>query len=124
MNIFKLLIRIFLRFWKKASKQLKIAITIIVLVSIVSLVFMGKYAILSYQYHKNIETEYNRLTTESEQAELEQKQAIDTNKKATVKTLKKSENIDKKLKQDEKNIDNSTISDADIDALLSKYGQK
>ena len=80
-----------------------------------------KLAISEYRQYKFIKKEIKRHTTQIDSLKLEQIRLLDKGKTINYKAKRKSNNIDAKLKQDEKDIDNSIIDDNKRNEFLSKY---
>lgn len=71
---------------------------------------------------KNELKEQKQQLTDSLTASFEaQKQLLDSGKKQTTATKKKATNIDTKLKEDEKAIDNSPVTDIELREFLAEY---
>jgi septal ring factor EnvC (AmiA/AmiB activator) len=74
-----------------------------------------------YDRLKYIEHQYQEAQEEINKREENESKIIDSSKKQTKKTSKKKTEIDEKLKQDEKSIDDSSVTDDDIKSFISKH---
>lgn len=73
------------------------------------------------QYKNQIE-EQKKILTDSLTASFEaQMELVEQGKTHTATTRKKAKTIDDKLKQDEKAIDDSTVTDAELSQFLAEY---
>lgn len=85
--------------------------------------YSGK-ALYKYRYFKALETQVETLRDSILRYEIRVTNLIESGKKDTEKTKKQSALIDKKLKEDEETIDNSTISDDDIVEFITKHQKR
>jgi len=95
----------------------------IILIAVVSiaLFYASQYAWLKVQYFKSLETEIETLKNQISDFETQEAETINTARTNTKKASKQKQAINDKLKQDEKIIDASDVSDDDIRDVLSKY---
>lgn len=109
---------------KSQSLKFKIlfAICLILFISVIS------YSVrLAYANHKLVKKQkqiIENLNVQLEVSENKTTEIVSTSKKITVKTSKKQEDIKIKLKEDEKVIDNDSISDDDIRLYISNHNKR
>ena len=97
---------------------------IYIVIGVLILLIIGQGLYFRYQLNQNIKVFEKGITTlkDSIQAiDNRQVKIIEDAKKNTTKASKDKKAINDKQKQDEKDIDNSTISDRDIADFLSRY---
>jgi len=110
-----------LTYWKNQTNKEKLFIGALIFALSYGVFITIEKSIIKYQYFKQVEKEHQQLTEtvkEYQDAEIE---LLDKNVKATKRAEKKVVEIDTKLKQDEKRIDNGTVSDDDIAVFLAEY---
>ena len=109
------------QYWKKQSLQFK-SITIALGIAIIYITFLSvKIAVSEYRQYKFIKSEIKRHTTQIDSLKIEQIKLLEVGKQTNYKAKRKSTNIDAKLKQDEKDIDNNVITDDERKKFLSRY---
>ena len=109
------------QYWKKQSLQFK-GITIALGIAIIYITFLSvKLAVSEYRQYKFIKSEIKRHTTQIDSLKTEQIKLLEVGKQTNYNAKRKSTNIDVKLKQDEKEIDNNIITADERKKFLSKY---
>jgi len=112
----------FIKHWFKGLNSTSKVLTLLLLFAL----SYGAYitiqkAIYKYKYFKTIEKEVTTLRDSISQYEIRITDLIEKAKTTTIKSQKKSKQIDDKLTQDEKIIDNTTVTNDDLDKFLAKY---
>jgi len=105
------------------NKQTKLYLIAILLIFVVINIYAAKLAWYKYQYLKQLEKEVTELKEEIKKYDEAETKILDDAKSKTTETKKKSKSIDEKLKEDEKTIDNSNITDSELQDFLSKHGE-
>lgn len=107
-----------MKFWKDLSLTGKIVLVVILVLVVKSII--NDYTILKLREKLNlIEVKVYQDSVKSKQ--LEVKKIISNNKQRTKIVYKKSKEIDLKKTQDEKDINNSDITDDDIKRFITNY---
>lgn len=108
-------------FFKSLKPPTRILLVVIFLLECSTLFYAGKYA---YQKYKRLNFLEQEVVTLKEAKAVSVKRIdslIDITKSKTIIAKNKSKTIDDKLKKDEETIDNSNVSDDDINAFISEY---
>lgn len=97
---------------------------VVALVLLCGLVYFGSSKIYyKYKYFKAVEKQLTITQNEIKTYQEKEQKLIEEGKTTVVKAKKRSKNIDTKLKNDEKAIDNSTINDIQLRDFLAKHGE-
>ena len=112
----------FIIIWfKNLSKTGKVFTVIVSLLLLVVSVQSARLARSEYLRLKSIEAEVIKAEKEILLREENELKIIDNNEKKTRKVLKNNNNVNEKLKQDEKIIDTTTISSDELSEYISKH---
>lgn len=102
------------------EKALLIIIAVLVVYALVINIQKGVYKL---RYYKEVEQKYTSAQDSISVLNLKLDQLVASNKAQTITDRRKSKSIDDKLKSDEKTIDNSTVTDDELDEFLARYNQ-
>lgn len=105
----------------KLTKNIKIGLAIAVLVLVVISYFAAKAAYHEYQFIKERADRVEFLETRVDTLESREQKELDNVSKTIKRSRSNKNNITKKQKEDEKNIDDTSVSDDDIDKLLARF---
>lgn len=108
----------------KQSKKVKLLIVVIIAVTVFGVVQMVKLELAVRSQNKMLQTKIEQLETNVNTLTHQKDSLINVGLKTTKRVKKASSTIDKKLKQDEKTIDNSTITDDDIADFIAKHQKR
>lgn len=115
------MINIFKIWFGNLSKTKKVLFIVIALLVLVILIQSGRLARSEYLRLKTIEKEYKEYKEAVDASEAKELEIVTENKNKTVKISSKNESINKKLEQDEKIIDNDSVSDDDLYDFITKH---
>jgi len=110
-------------YWRSQTGKEKLFLIVIFLVVVFAIQKGISAAVYKYKYFKEVENNYNELLNTIEEANKAEELIIKNHKEQTIKTNKKSSEIDLKLKTDEKIIDNTDVSDLELLEFLSKHSR-
>ena len=107
-------------------QDLKTKLFIVVcFIGLAYLMYLGAgKAYYKYKYFKQLETEVLQKNKRIEELENTVSKQLEIGEITTIKVKKSKIAIDKKLKEDEKIINNSTISDDDIANFIAKHQKR
>lgn len=110
--------------WLKLSYKMKIATILLLLAVCVSLYYSAKYSLLKYRYlkekEKQVEILQDSLKIYKNRVKILTASGINENKQSQIRIRK----IDKKLKEDEKAINNATITTNELLNFLTNYEER
>ena len=96
-----------------------------IIICAIGIVYVGYIsagkAYYKYQYFKELEREVTNLKDSVSAYNKREQKLLNTLKNTTKTSQKKFQDIDTKLKQDEEIIDNSTVTDSELQDFLSKF---
>lgn len=119
--IFQLIFSYITDYWKKQSAKEKFFIILIAIGFGFGMYHYSSKVYYKYKYFKQLETQVTILKDSILNINEREKEIIVKGKSSTTKAKTSSKAIDKKLKEDEKIIDDSDITDVQLDSLLAKY---
>lgn len=119
--ILKLIFNYLSHYWVRQSRKEKLLIIVIALFFCFGIYHYSGKLIYKYKYFKAKENEVIMLRDSISLINSKEAAILSTGRESTVKTAKKANKIDTKLKEDEKTIDNSDVTDAQLRDFLSKY---
>lgn len=108
--------------WQKLKLSEKIALGIITVLLIYIVYQAGVIAYRDHQLLKRVSEDIETVKTQISENETKTTGVISKGKTNNQKAINQSKAIDKKLKEGEKNIDDSDYPDSKLDSLLSEYG--
>lgn len=115
------MVNLFILFWNRQTVRQKATLVVIGLL-LISVTYIGvQKAYYKYKYFQGIEKQRNELLKVIENKEFKIDSLLNTQIVVTKSVQKKSKAINTKLKQDVKEINNSTVTDKQLYELLSKY---
>ncbi|CAA0149639.1 conserved hypothetical protein [Tenacibaculum maritimum] len=109
---------------KTQSIKVKALLIIVAFGSILLMSYTIKYALIKRQLVKEYKNQIENLELELVASNKREQASVDKNKRLTKAVRKAELNIDKKLQQDEKIIDNDAITDDDIRSFISKHQKR
>ncbi len=109
---------------KSQSVKVKILLIVVALGSTLLMSYTVKYALIKRQLVKEYKNQIENLELDLVASNKREQASIDKNKRLTRAVRNAELNIDKKLKQDEKIIDNDTITDANIRSFITKHQER
>ena len=107
--------------FKSLSKTYKAFLVVVLMLLAVISYQSGRYMYVKYKYIKTLEKELTTLKKDIQDSESEELNIVKENNEISKKTKVKNQTINKKLKQDEEDIDNSSIGDDEIRRFVSKH---
>lgn len=107
--------------FKSLSSAKKVLVVIIIALFLALSIQSIRLARSEYLRLKAIEKEYNDSKEAFEESDTKQVEIVDKIKEKALKTGSKNENINKKLKEDEKIIDSDSVTDGDLLDFISKH---
>lgn len=108
--------------WFKSLNPLsKFLVIVFILLLSALAVQSGRLARSEYKRLKSIEKKYEEAEKRVEESEKKETEIVKKNFKKTTESKEKNESINEKLKEDEKVIDNSNVSDGDILDFITKH---
>lgn len=107
--------------FKLLSKSTKTIVIIALLFLLICLYLLSNTLYWKYKYFKNVEAAYNELKIEVQNREANELKIINTGINTNKSYRQQGLNIDEKLKQDEKNIDNSDITNDELREFIAKH---
>jgi hypothetical protein len=113
--------------WKLILSQptkVKVLLVVIALLSLTSLAYLGQYAYMKRKLFIEYKGKVKRLELELEESSKREQQSINIARKKTQSINTKRLSIDNKLKEDEKIIDNDSITDDDIRSFIAKHKER
>jgi predicted Holliday junction resolvase-like endonuclease len=105
------------------NTQTKLYLITVLIIFVVINIYAVKLAWYKYQYLKQLEKEVTELKAQIKKHDDAETKIIEDAKGVTVGVKKKSKNIDQKLKEDEKAIDNSNITNGELQDFLTRHGE-
>ena len=110
------------QWFKRQSSTAKLFIVLFTLaITYTIYIYIGK-AYYKYQYFKELEREVSVLKDSVSAYNKRELKLIDSLKTTTKTSQKKAKDIDTKLKKDEEIINNTTVTDSELQDFLSNYG--
>lgn len=107
--------------FKLLSKPTKMVVILALLFLVVCVYLLGNTLCWKYKYFKNVEAAYNELKIEVQNREANEIKIIDAGIKTNKSYRQQGLNIDEKLKQDEKSIDNNNITNDELREFIAKH---
>lgn len=117
------MVQILFNFWNNLNKTSKLLLIAFMIMFLGMVYFGGSKMYYKYKYFKAVEKELKVAKNELKTFQEAEKELISEGQQTTVKAKTKAKSIDKKLKDDEKAIDNSTINNELLFEFLAKHGE-